>query len=84
LLAQYLGAFLGSAIVFSNYFNAINAYDFGMRSVFGTNKSTGQIFTTFPDRSENIGGALLDQVKNNSTKDVLNSRQRYYSNIFFI
>jgi glycerol uptake facilitator-like aquaporin len=65
LLAQYLGAFLGSAIVFSNYFNAINAYDFGKRSAFGTNISTGQIFTTFPNQNETIGGALLDQVKNN-------------------
>jgi aquaglyceroporin related protein len=63
LLAQYLGAFLGSAIVFANYFNAINAYDSGMRSAFDTNTSTGQIFTTFPNRSETIGGTLLDQVK---------------------
>ncbi|CAM6031722.1 unnamed protein product, partial [Sphagnum compactum] len=61
LLAQYLGAFFATAVVFANYYNAIDAYDSGIRSAFGKKTSTGYIFTTFPSSSANLGGALLDQ-----------------------
>jgi aquaglyceroporin related protein len=64
LLAQYLGGFIGTAVVYANYYNAIDAYDFGIRSAFGEKTSTGSIFTTHPNPSANLGGALLDQVKN--------------------
>jgi len=65
LIAQYLGAFLGAAVVYFNYSSAIETYDGGVRSAFGTNTSTGQIFTTFPNPSITLGGALLDQVSKN-------------------
>ncbi|CAG2165876.1 unnamed protein product, partial [Oppiella nova] len=60
--AQYLGAFSATALVFANYYNAINAFDGGIRSGFGENTSTGMIFTTFPNPSASIYGVLLDQI----------------------
>ena len=61
LLAQYLGAFLGSALVLLTYRDALHHYSGGRYVVSGENSTAG-IFTTFPAEGvTNIGGAI-DQV----------------------
>lgn len=49
-VAQVLGAFVGSGIVYANYINAINAYEgYGIRTVPGySDHATGGIFCTYP------------------------------------
>lgn len=61
LLAQYLGAFLGSALVLLTYRDALHHYSGGRYVVSGENSTAG-IFTTFPAEGvTNMGGAI-DQV----------------------
>lgn len=62
LMAQYMGSFCATALVYANYHNAINEFDEGIRSGFGEKTSTGQIFTTFPSTSASITGVFLDQI----------------------
>ncbi|KAF2233077.1 aquaporin [Viridothelium virens] len=48
-VAQVLGAFVGSGIVYANYLNAINNYEgHGIRTVPPSNTATAGIFCTYP------------------------------------
>lgn len=47
IIAQFLGAFSASAVVYGIYFDNMNAFDGGHRSVIGTN-ATAIIFATYP------------------------------------
>lgn len=48
-IAQLLGAFVGSGIVYANYINAIDQYEGkGIRTVPPNDKATATIFCTFP------------------------------------
>ncbi|XP_054161217.1 aquaporin-9-like [Oppia nitens] len=62
LLAQYLGALLATALVFANYYNAIDFFDSGIRSAYGHHTSTAHIFTTFPDSTATLTTILMDQI----------------------
>jgi glycerol uptake facilitator-like aquaporin len=69
LLAQYLGSFLAALVIFSTYYEAINAYDNGSRTAYYdkldnnlTVIQTGPIFSTYPASHVTIGGSLLDQI----------------------
>jgi glycerol uptake facilitator-like aquaporin len=62
-----LGAFIATALIYANYYSAIQIYDEGIRSAYGSNTSTGHIFTTFPAEHVTLAGALLDQVLLNGT-----------------
>lgn len=50
LLAQFLGGFVGSGIVYANYYNAIDWFEggSGIRTVPPAKKSTAGIFCTYP------------------------------------
>ncbi|KAF2142690.1 uncharacterized protein K452DRAFT_226814 [Aplosporella prunicola CBS 121167] len=49
LLSQFLGAFVGSGIIYGNYISAIDWYSgYGMRTLPPMQKSTAQIFATYP------------------------------------
>lgn len=71
-LGQYLGAFLAAVTVFLVYFDAINAYDDGIRipyysADFYNNTSyariaTGGVFSTYPAPWMTVVGTLVDQV----------------------
>lgn len=62
LVAQYLGAFVASAVVYVLYYDALLQFDGGIRSAFGEKTSTGHIWATFPASHLTISGALLDQI----------------------
>jgi len=61
-LAQYLGAFVGSAILYFTYFDSIDKLD----SLRGPNNShivnSAGIFATFPEAHLNVVPSFLDQV----------------------
>jgi len=69
LLAQFLGGFVGSGVVYANYINAINNFaGHGVRTVPPAEGATAQIFCTYPAAfmtipsmffSEFIASALL-------------------------
>ncbi|KAK4499657.1 hypothetical protein PRZ48_010175 [Zasmidium cellare] len=50
LLAQFLGGFIGSGIIYANYINGINAFEgsSNLRTVPPAPKATGAIFCTYP------------------------------------
>lgn len=49
LIAQVLGAFVGSGVVYANYINAINEYEgYGIRTVPPSETATAGIFATYP------------------------------------
>ncbi|GMR45036.1 hypothetical protein PMAYCL1PPCAC_15231, partial [Pristionchus mayeri] len=60
ILAQNLGAFVGAAITFVVYYEAISAFDGGLRSVHGPNATAG-IFATYPSEHLSTLGACVDQ-----------------------
>lgn len=60
-LAQYLGAFVASACVFGVYYDALNDYDGGVRSVTGENATAG-IWGTYPQPYMTLIGGFGDQV----------------------
>ena len=61
LAGQYLGAFLGSALVLLTYRDALTHFSGGEYLVAGENSTAG-IFTTFPAEGvTNLGGGI-DQV----------------------
>ena len=62
--AQYAGAFFGAAIVYAIYYDALNAYDGGYRTVTGPNATAG-IFATYPQPFLNSFSGLADQVSPN-------------------
>lgn len=62
MVAQYLGGFLASLVLFVNYAEAINSLDGGVRSAYGNGTaSTGGIFATYPAEYVSVYGSLLDQ-----------------------
>lgn len=60
-IGQYLGAFLGAACAYGIYYDALNNFDGGDRSVVGENATAG-IFATYPQQYVSIGSGLGDQV----------------------
>lgn len=61
ILAQLLGGFVSGAVVYSTYYDAINAFDGGMRVVEGVNQTAG-IFATYPQEFLSISNGFWDQV----------------------
>ncbi|KAI6190836.1 hypothetical protein M3Y97_00161900 [Aphelenchoides bicaudatus] len=59
-IAQFIGCFLGSLLVFVHYFDAINDFDGGVRQVYGP-KATAGIFATYPKDYLTLRGACFDQ-----------------------
>nr|CAB3222686.1 aquaporin-3 [Phallusia mammillata] len=61
ILSQVFGAFVSGAAVYSIYYDALNAFDGGVRQVLGPN-GTGGIFCTYPADYLAITGGLWDQI----------------------
>ena len=65
-IAQILGAFVGAALVFANYHDAIDAYEKAAQIVRGdpSGNTTFSIFATFPAPYYNGGwfGPMIDQI----------------------
>jgi MIP family channel proteins len=61
ILAQTVGAFVASAVVFLTYRDAITVFDSGLRQIQGTAGTAG-IFATYPQPFLSIGGGLVDQI----------------------
>lgn len=59
--AQLLGAFLGAALVFMTYREAMAAFDGGVREIAGAHGTAG-IFATYPQPYLSIAGGLVDQI----------------------
>lgn len=59
--AQFLGAFVASIVVFLVYREGINAFDGGIRQVFGA-KATAGIWATYPQAYLSILGGCVDQI----------------------
>ena len=60
-LAQLLGAFLASAVVYLTYREALDAFDQGVRAVTGPTATAG-IWATYPQPYLSIAGGFVDQV----------------------
>jgi MIP family channel proteins len=60
-IAQVFGAFIGAALVFITYYDAINAFDGGVRQIDGPN-GTASIFATYPSEFLSTGGSIFDQI----------------------
>jgi len=60
-VAQYLGAIVGSAVVYGIYYDALNEYDGGNRQTTGA-KATAGIWATYPEAFLSTGEAFGDQV----------------------
>src|SRR5215210_161323 len=61
-LAQLAGAFTASAVVYLTYFEALNAFDGGLRQVVGPQGTAG-IWATYPQPFlSNVPGGFVDQV----------------------
>lgn len=61
VIAQVLGAFVGAAIVYLTYREALAAFDGGVRQVLGAQGSAG-IFATYPAPYLTRLGGVIDQV----------------------
>ncbi|XP_013414004.1 aquaporin-7 [Lingula anatina] len=61
IIAQYLGAFLGSACVYAVYLDALTEFDGGVRKVTGS-KATAGIWCTFPQPEVTTITGFIDQV----------------------
>ncbi|KAI1727777.1 major intrinsic protein [Ditylenchus destructor] len=59
--AQFSGAFVGAALTFLVYYEAINDFDGGIRQVYGPNR-TANIFSTYPKDYLSTAGGVIDQV----------------------
>ena len=59
--AQLAGAFLGAALVFVTYHEALNAFDGGVRHVAG-DLGTAGIFATYPQAFLSTWGGVIDQI----------------------
>lgn len=59
--AQYLGSFVGSVGVYFIYYDALNNFDGGQRSVVGE-KGTGGIWATYPQPYLSLMGGVIDQI----------------------
>lgn len=60
-LVQTAGAFVGAALAFVVYFDAIRNFDGGERQVYGS-RATAQIFASYPNTHVGWFTGLLDQV----------------------
>jgi len=60
-VAQTLGAFLASAVVYLTYREALDAFDGGLRAVAGDTGTAG-IWATYPQAYLSIAGGFVDQV----------------------
>lgn len=58
--AQYLGAFLASAMVYAVYYEAIHAFELANGLSFATPDTAG-IWATYPKKHLSHGGGILDQ-----------------------
>ncbi|KAI4880951.1 hypothetical protein NFI96_019596 [Prochilodus magdalenae] len=65
-LAQVLGAYLASAVVYVMYYDAIMNYSGGVLTVFGPNE-TASIFATYPAEGVSIQTNVFDQVVGTAT-----------------
>ncbi len=70
MVAQFLGAFVGAAIVYGIYHEALLEFDPEK-----TVALTGGIWATYPANHLSIGGGLLDQVGANELKSVSKIRR---------
>jgi MIP family channel proteins len=61
VIAQRRGAFVGAAIVYLTYQEALAAFDGGVRQVAGTQGTAG-IFSTYPAAYLSMWGGFVDQV----------------------
>ncbi|CAI5453440.1 unnamed protein product [Caenorhabditis angaria] len=61
VIAQNIGAFLGALFTFIVYYDAINAFDKGERSVTGPT-ATAAIFATYPGAHLGTFNAITDQI----------------------
>ena len=59
--AQVAGAFVASAVVFATYYDALSAFDSGVRQVQGATATAG-IFATYPQPFLSTVGGLIDQI----------------------
>lgn len=57
IIAQHLGGFLASGVVYLTHFEAIDSMD-----PFRSANITGDIFATYPAKNVTITGAFIDQV----------------------
>ena len=62
LLAQYCGCFAASCVVFATFYDALDAFDGGIRIAFGEDNATGGIFATYPNSFMSLSGVFLDQI----------------------
>jgi len=60
-LAQLSGAFIASAIVYGIYYDALNAFDGGVRQITGVNATAG-IWATYPQSFLSTGNGFADQL----------------------
>ncbi|XP_075053411.1 aquaporin-3-like [Mixophyes fleayi] len=60
-LAQFLGCFVGAALVFALYFDALHAYSGGEWSVSGP-RATAGIFASYPSEHLSVLNGFTDQV----------------------
>ncbi|XP_048581263.1 aquaporin-9 isoform X2 [Nematostella vectensis] len=58
--AQLTGAFVGAACVYGVYYDALNAFDGGVRHIIGVNGTAG-IFATYPQNFLTTAGGFGDQ-----------------------
>jgi MIP family channel proteins len=61
VLAQMVGAFLASAVVYVTYREALDAFDQGVRAVGGPTGTAG-IWATYPQAYLSLAGGFVDQV----------------------
>lgn len=61
VVAQTLGAFVGAAIVYVTYREALTAFDGGVRQVVGAQATAG-IFATYPAPYLSMLGGVIDQI----------------------
>ena len=60
VIAQMIGAFVASALVFATYADAFNAFDGGLRQIDGV-QGTANIFATYPKPYLTLMGGFVDQ-----------------------
>lgn len=62
MLAQYLGAFIGAALMWLCYFESIRAMETGKDGVLKYQAKSAGIFVTFPAQNITVVPAFCDQV----------------------
>ncbi|KAI1292803.1 Aquaporin-9 [Halotydeus destructor] len=62
IISQLFGGFFASLIVYVTYLDGIHALDGGLRSAYGSNMSTGAIFSTYPASFVSVKTVLIDEI----------------------